>query len=75
MEYFKRNNQWYYTDKSGRQRKVTSVKKLDELNNSIDLTNVESKKTIDGLGDLVSSVTSKLGIDIVTGKQIGRAHV
>ena len=48
MEYFKRNNQWYYTDKSGRQRKVTSAKKLDELNNSIDLTNVESKKTIDG---------------------------
>lgn len=63
MEYFKRNNQWYYTDKSGRQRKVTSVKKLDELNNSIDLTNVKSQKTIDGLGDLVSSVTSKLGIE------------
>lgn len=63
MEYFKRNNQWYYTDKRGNNRKVTSVKKLDELNNSIDLTNVKPEKTIDGLGDLVSSITSKLGIE------------
>ena len=63
MEYFKRNNKWYYTDKSGKNRKVTSVKKLDELNNSIDLTDVKPEKTIDGLGDLVSSVTSKLGIE------------
>ena len=67
MEYFKRNNQWYYTDKNGKNRKVTSVKKLDELNNSIDLTGAKHEKTIDGLGDLVSSITSKLGIEECSG--------
>lgn len=62
MKYFKQNNTWYYKDKNNKNRKVTSVKKLDELNNSVDLNNSKPEKTIDGVGDVISSITSFLGI-------------
>lgn len=65
-KYFKEDNQWYMYDKNGTKRKVTSEKKLQELDGAIDLTAEaeanEPELESTGLGDTIKKITNKLGM-------------
>ncbi len=56
---------WYVNDKNGHLRKVSSSKKLEELNNSIDTTKKdesENQLPSAGIGDTIAKITNFLGI-------------